>query len=128
MKIRQGFVSNSSSTSFYIDASKHSKEKVEQIINKLLDIIIFANNCNFGTIGSICSISEDDNIGSIKHHIRMYHSYDSKSIIVDEDDEIGREKWPKKVIVVDSITDNSIPYSIQEFLEIELGARRQHWG
>jgi hypothetical protein len=122
MKIRQGFVSNSSSTSFYIDASKHSMSKVKKAIKTILGLLDVKDN----DISSICTTYETEDTKALEMEIRQYDApFDSLFI----DPKNFREiKFPKKVIVVDSITDNSIPWEIQEFLESHFDATRQHWG
>jgi hypothetical protein len=129
MKIRQGFVSNSSSTSFYIDASKYSCAKVKETIKLALDLVNFCHDSNYGNIDSICTVHETKDIKGIEMQIQQHYAPLDDSLF--DDDNLANQhqvKLPKKVIVVDSTDDNSIPFSIQEFLENELGATRQHWG
>ena len=128
MKIRQGFVSNSSSTSFYIDSHRHSLDKVGCILDTLIDAYNLARGEN-NTISSFCEVSESDK-ESVKSRIKEFYSY------VKGEEYINHLKWiendfkdfSNKVITIDSIDDNSIPYAIQGFLENALNARRQHWG
>jgi hypothetical protein len=129
MKIRQGFVSNSSSTSFYIDASKYSCTKVKETIKLALDLVDFCHDSSSSNIDSICTVHETKDIEGIKTQIRQHYAPLDDSLF--DDDNLAHRhqvKLPKKVVVVDSTDDNSIPFSIQEFLENELGATRQHWG
>lgn len=81
-------------------------------------------------MASICEIYETEDVQGIKERQKeFYQPYGRWSA---EDtrrmEALEREKWPSKIVVVDSVDDNSIPWSIQEFLESGLNARRQHWG
>lgn len=117
MKVRQGFVSNSSSTSFYIDATRHPYYKVEEAIIRMLDLLNFCNDTNYGDIGSICTISENVSRSEVSEKIKEFYGHDEAHM-----------QLPEKIIAVDSVDDNSIPWAVQEFLCEVLGARRQHWG
>jgi hypothetical protein len=118
MKNRQGFVSNSSSTSFYIDASKYSCGKVEGVIKRMLDLLSFCENCNPEDIKSVCTIGTE-NREAVVERIKEHYGFDERKIDV---------HLPKNIIAVDSVDDNSIPWAVQEFLCEVLGAERQHWG
>jgi len=118
MKNRQGFVSNSSSTSFYIDASKYSCEKVEGAIKRMLDLLSFCENSNSKDIKSVCTIGKEDREAVIQG-IKEFYDCDERKIDI---------HFPNKIIVVNSVDDNSIPWAVQEFLCEVLGAHRQHWG
>ena len=121
MKIRQGFVSNSSSTSFYIDASKYSCEKIEEAIKRMLELLSFCQDSDAENINSVCTIGTASK-DSIVQKMEIFYDYDGRK----------KEKFgsflPNKIIAVDSVDDNSIPYCIQEFLCTAFNAERQHWG
>jgi hypothetical protein len=118
MKARNGFVSNSSSTSFIIDASKYSLEKVTNYVQKLLDAQNEIND-TATTLAEICFIEKNDSIKEINKQIKEYYFCDKSqsSIII--------HNGP--VVIVGSVDDNSIPWTIQEGLE-HIAIRRQHWG
>ena len=132
-KIRQGFVSNSSSTSFYIDAKKYNKHDVEYVIEKLIEVCNRVEKEN-KTITDMCEVYESSNLEYVWEQI-IEDNYDYYKMS-DKNKEIYKkgmlqefkETWPKEVIVVDSVNDNSIDYSIQEFLENKFDAIRKHWG
>lgn len=119
MKTRQGFVSNSSSTSFYIDSSKYSYDKVVEAIKRMLELLSFCENSSSEDIDSICKVNKNVDRDSIISEMRDFYGGGREY-------EIGH--LPKNIISVDSIEDNSIPWAVQEFLCEVLGARRQHWG
>jgi hypothetical protein len=67
-KIRTGFVSNSSSSSFVIDANKYSEATIREYINILLD----AHNLISGygqTIDDICTIRKDKDAKSFFNQV-----------------------------------------------------------
>lgn len=112
MKVRNGFVSNSSSSSFICGDNDLSVEKVKEKLKILLDFYNtfydrqekFKNV--FGYIGLSESYHDDDD-------------YDTSWYI----SEIGKDKF-----VICSNGDNSIPYDIWEFIEQGFDAHRVHHG
>jgi hypothetical protein len=113
LKNRIGFVSNSSSTSFVIDARKYPHEKIKNYIEKLLE----AENDLEGesyTLDDICMIVDGASIDIFNNQLDGY--FHSSPIEHDG-----------PIVLVESRGDNSIPWSIQEALE-NIALRRQHWG
>lgn len=113
MKNRSGFVSNSSSTSFVIDANKYSGAKVKAYIEKLIQ----AENDLEGesyTLDDICTIIDGASISAFNNQLDGY--FHSSAIEHDG-----------PIVLVESTGDNSIPWSIQESLE-RIALRRQYWG
>lgn len=124
MKTRLGFVSNSSSTSFYIDASKYSENQVISVIGKLIETLkITEQNLDY-TVDDICCISIKDK-QQLKESLRCTEDW-FKKYYYNLIETIDRYK--DNIIVIDSNEDNSIPYEIQEFIENHFNAYRQHWG
>lgn len=119
MKIRNGFVSNSSSSSFIIDPKTTTIEKVEEYIEKLVEAHnILADNKI--TMSDICVVYKQRGEQFFEKILKYYNP--STYII---------EKYNKckniECIVVDSTGDNSIPWEIQDALE-SISIMRQHWG
>lgn len=112
MKVRSGFVSNSSSSSFILDASKYNVQQIKDYITKLLEAYSIITKDNL-TFKDICKISEEDSIDRISNVINRYYG------------ETISHKG--KILLIDSTHDNSIPWSIQEAL-IDISLYRQHWG
>jgi hypothetical protein len=108
MKTRLGFVSNSSSTSFYIDSSIYTKQQVVDAIENMIAEGLFAQYTVY-----------QSNQKELSKQYKDYH---------DIRDEVINNSIPYNCIVVDSQSDNSIDYEIQEMLEIRFNAYRQHWG
>jgi hypothetical protein len=106
MKIRNGFVSNSSSTSFYIDSSIYTKQQVIEAIEDMVSDGLFAKY-------RIDQLTQKEIISQIEEWCG--YTINGKDI-------------PYNCIVVDSESDNSIDWDIQEMLEIKFNAYRQHWG
>jgi len=108
MKVRVGFVSNSSSASFYINSSMHTKEEVRSAIYDM----------NAET-GFQISQSTNEEVAKIISESGYFGDASIDSI---------KSRLPYNCIVVDSTRDNSIPYEVQEMLEYKFDALRQHWG
>ena len=99
MKIRNGFVSNSSSSSFVIKRKRWDGTYIEEeAFMKTVETMLEAYN--------------------LKAPEGREHTLDDSMYIV-----IGAE-----TISVDSVTDNSIPSVLQNFFEYVLGAERFHNG
>jgi hypothetical protein len=128
MKIRTGFISNSSSSSFLIDATKYSKHKIEQYIKALLEAEDIINgNANI-FINDVCTIIENPSAEKYLSEVLAYRTYPKKptSNEISATMQMYKTSFPGKVVEVHSIGDNSIPWPIQDALE-RIG-RRDHWG
>lgn len=104
MKCRSGFVSNSSSTSFIINQSKHTgitTDVIEKMLSKMSDI------------GDIKVV---EYVGNPYDYLCEYYSC-LREIFKDD-----------IIIAIESASDNSIPYAFQEWLEGNLPCDRIHFG
>lgn len=104
MKMKLGFVSNSSSTSFLINQTKHSgfsKDIIEGMLSKM------------------------NALGDIKVVEYVGNPYDSWDEYYSCLRDIGKDDV---IIAIESVCDNSIPYDFQEWLEANLSCDRIHLG
>lgn len=122
MKTRNGFVSNSSSSSFII--KDKSEKKVRNYIRTLLDA---ENQLEGGnkSIDDICTTSTTNNVHT---HAFEYYNWGNygKEITFDQYKKLHDIKKDEPGVVVESTDDNSIPWAIQEALS-NIGTR-YHWG
>jgi len=111
MKKRMGFVSNSSSSSFICDTKMSSEEAKD----KLVILLDFYNEFN----------DEDLCFESV---------FDEPFIATKEYAESGLAKYHSGIataegkLVIESATDNSIPYSLFDMIESKFNATRCHLG
>lgn len=125
MKIRSGFVSNSSSSSFLIDVRKYNIEDIKCYIEKLLDAENFIRKSDI-SIDDICTV---EYINSVEYIFDKAFKYKHNSYLgKDHQRYIKRnsENYPKGAVIINSIDDNSIPWNIQDSLH-NIG-ERFHWG
>ena len=120
MKIRKGFISNSSSSSFICDyylfyEKTYTVEETKKILQKIIDFYNDIEGLNL----SFEEIFQQPYIGSKK---------DVKKL----DDFFGREdsrhKRANNKIIINSIKDNSIPYLMIGIIEAKFDAFRFHLG
>lgn len=127
MKIRGGFVSNSSSSSFVIDSSKYSGRDIETYIQKLLDAENFIESTDL-TVADICVVYDLKDTTEFWSDRFEYECYGQSGQNKETYIEIKQKSYPAGFILVESIRDNSIPWSIQNSLEELSGSKRFHWG
>ncbi len=131
MKIRNGFVSNSSSSSFVLDYHTDKKKditslkKVKEILNKLVEMEkLFNSKIKFEDIFNLNF--DADNMGVEAKEIDIIKTRK------EWEDNLYTEKTDfekcKGKIIIHSAEDNSIPYWMKEFLEYKLNAKYWHWG
>lgn len=127
MKIRIGFVSNSSSEAFicgqynYRDIKKYTPEEVEDILRKMLQLYV-----------EVMEMHNPDNYSkdySFEHTFRDIRYITEQDVreMKDWDVEINRENIGKEVIFY-SADDNSVPYGLFDLLERKFGTQRVHLG
>lgn len=112
MKARQGFVSNSSSSSFYI-RGKVNRDHVEAFVKTALD---FYNEIRKG-----------------KHEPKRLQDVCSVHVITDSEKKFVRRNYPgvkvdKFTVSVDSVDDNSMPHFLFEVLSEKYDGQYFHWG
>jgi len=129
MKVRNGFVSNSSSSSFIINANDFSKEKITKYIQLLLNAENFLFD-NTKILDDICTIYHLKDLTSFWSEYFDFNYHNNNDISKDDfiKNKLNESKklYPNGVIYIDSVYDNSIPWFVQEALE-NLGTR-YHWG
>ena len=113
MKIRNGFVSNSSSESF-LCRTNYTVEETKNILQKMLDFYneIFKIELTFEDVFVMPYIST-------KEYLEDMKDYDSYLNFKEND--VGR-------VVIDSMSDNSIPYPLFDMIEEKFDAERIHLG
>lgn len=124
MKIRKGFVSNSSSASFIVDYYGGMKTtQCVKDVNKVVDRAIKAYN-----------ILKESNLE--KDNILKITTVDDKlikkKIDWDSDDNTTEqeEEWRsmKGKVVIHTTDENSVPYGLYAMLDLVLYIERWHWG
>ena len=124
MKIRQGFVSNSSSSSFIINYDNKCAQEftIEQIEDILLDMIKIHNKIENSNL-TFNDVFDDA-------HIICYDEIERK-IEYEIDNRSRNRTNPEKIknkIIINSADENSVPHSIIDFMENALDAKYWHWG
>ena len=117
MKIRSGFVSNSSSSCFIVH-KKLSEKTIEKRLRAILDCY-----------NAVCDLKEkvtyEAAIGSIEKIDEKYYEHILRHYL-------GEEYYRKEPIVgrmsIRSSSDNSIPYPLFELIECAFDAWRIHLG
>ena len=108
MKIRSGFVSNSSSESF-ICRTKDSIESVEKQIKKLLS---FYNEWE----------------GRNLQYKKVYYVQKITEELIEDVKDFEYQVPEDATLAINSVSDNSIPYELFEFIESKFNAYRVHLG
>ena len=123
MKIRSGFVSNSSSSSFILDGSKFTVDKLKSAIKNVMiaSNIVTPEECIHIDPDLVCEIHEEKTGINFLKQVKAYEAY------YEDERFFNKEDYDKPVIIIDSVSNNSIPWSVQEFLE-RIAILRQHWG
>lgn len=111
MKIRNGFVSNSSSEAFICNTDLNIKE-VKEILQKILNFYndIFNENITFEETFKNPEICTEADLSYLKGWSYKYNKDDLTKVIIYSE------------------TDNSIPYCIFDIIENKFGAWRYHLG
>lgn len=113
MKIRTGFISNSSSSSF-LCKGKFTPEEAKVILQKMLD---FYNNI-WNSNETFEDVFEEPGLGTQGDLILYVENWE---IDVTEEDVIGH-------LIISSCNDNSIPYELFDIIESKFDAQRFHLG
>ena len=141
MKVRNGFVSNSSSSCFICGINGENKYNIEETIAILHKIIKFYNdleNLNlsfedvfeipkYGTEIDLDLFSDYYNEEQRELDIKLMGYYDYHFLSFIKEKDAAKEKI-KKLLLIYSAEDNSIPYILFELIEEKFNARRLHLG
>jgi len=135
MKIRNGFVSNSSSSSFIVDYWNNSKtefttEEVEEITDRAVKAynLLMNSSINKGDIMKI-GIVDDKLIKEKKEYATERELINDKWIEIPlTREQINSIDEQKGKIVIHTKEDNSIPYVLSEMIDALLHTDRWHWG
>lgn len=128
MKTRNGFISNSSSSSFIVDSDFDDEAEVVRI----MELILYAYNAIFnGSLSTNVSTDQSDapNVcGGVYKVYRFDVNNDSNLRYTIESEGIhGADEYQNR-IVIESVDDNSIPYEIFSIIEYRFNARRYYGG
>jgi hypothetical protein len=124
MKIRTGFVSNSSTSSFVCD----TEMSLSEIKLKLKMIVDFARNMDlispqsfFKDIFKKPFIADKKYAKNISHYIEVYKDNSLIDISNKKEDIFGK-------IIIESASDNTIPYELFDLIEFIFKGERIHLG
>lgn len=110
MKIRQGFVSNSSSSSFICNTT-FSVEKIQEMLQMLLNVY---NECREFPLSY--------------HDVFMDVGIVNKDYLPHWQNQYSKIRKSLGCKYIQSACDNSIPYGMYEFIEEVFNAERLHLG
>jgi len=117
MKIRNGFVSNSSSSCFvcncYGNGKDYTVEEAKEILQKMLD---FTNEM-FGYEDTFDKVFAEPQIGDMA----------DVGFLTNWDDRWTKENVFGKLLIL-SASDNTIPYELYGLIESKFDAWREHLG
>jgi hypothetical protein len=126
MKIRLGFISNSSTTSFILDGTKYSASLIREVIENVLKAVSLIDKEEF-IVDDICEIYERSSGQEFLNQIKGFYEGMNHDYYDEEIKYLDKGQFDKPAIIVDSTFSNSIPWPVQEFLE-GIAIKRQHWG
>lgn len=111
MKLRTGFVSNSSSSSFICETDM----SVDQVREKLV-VLLNAHNELFGTSLSFYEVFDDPFVADDSYCNSEWADYHRPM------------REAKGKVIIESVGDNSIPYEMWRYIEELFAADRCHLG
>jgi len=135
MKIRNGFISNSSSTSFIVDYWNNSKKEftikeVKEITDRAVKAynLLMNSSINKGDIMKV-GIVDDELIKEKKEYATERELINDKWVEIPlTGEQINAIEEQKGKIVIHTKKDNSIPYVLSEMIDALLHTDRWHWG
>ena len=125
MKIRWGFVSNSSSEAFICNTDK-SIEQITKELGHLLEVYNEMTNSHesFGKVFELPFIGNDSNTKDIRDYLSVYKKDPSFFVT------FHGSAWKNPIgkVIICSTGDNSIPYELFDLIESTYDATRIHLG